>query len=322
MKLTSWMVAAAVVAALAFAAPLEGQESASRRGWLGISYMATSDNGVETVRVERVYPGSPAAAAGLRNGDEIVRWNGSADVEGALETLRLAPGDTVRLRIRRGSDRDRDMLVIAGDRPRQLAVIAAPRAPRGMSQDEWEKLQEALRANTEEFGRLFGENGRMRAFRADSLARIWEGLDLDNLAIHADSLHKGIQLMLRDSLGPRLEALGDEVRILFPQGPTRTVIALGNRSVAGAEFEEMNEGLSRYFGTDEGLLVLRVSQGTPAARAGLRPGDVVLEVNEREADSVDDVRDAVARAQGSRTRSVLLEVVREGRRQELDLRWE
>jgi S1-C subfamily serine protease len=84
----------------------------------------------------------------------------------------------------------------------------------------------------------------------------------------------------------------------------------------------MNPGLSAYFGTDEGALVLRVAPGTPAARAGLQPGDVVLEANDREVDSVDDLRNAVARAQGMRPRAVQLEILRQGRRQDIDLRWE
>src|SRR5690606_31724488 len=121
-----------------------------------------------------------------------------------------------------------------------------------MQREELEKLRaemrrnrEEMRRNGEEIARALGE-ARVRSFHVDSLARFWgDRIKLDSLAIHADSLHKGIQLLLRDSLGPRLEALGDELRILVPQGPTRTVFALGNRSVAGAEFEEMNPGLSR-----------------------------------------------------------------------------
>jgi S1-C subfamily serine protease len=109
---------------------------------------------------------------------------------------------------------------------------------------------------------------------------------------------------------------------MVPEGTSRTVIALGSRSVAGAEFEEMNEGLSSYFGTDEGALVLRVSPGTPAAQAGLRAGDVVLEADGRDVDSVDDLRSALARAQRNRPRAVELEILRKGRRESIDLRWE
>lgn len=323
MKLHGRIAALLAAAALLSASGATGQEG-PRKAWLGISYVATDDGDVETVRIERVYPGSPAAAAGLRSGDEIVRWNGSTAVDDALEALRLQPGDTIRLRVRRGDERDRDLLVIATDRPRELVAFTPGREGFfGLSAEEMAQVEKQLSKQREEMARIFGENGRLRILSGEGRDGTWElRLKLDSLALHADSLHKGIQLMLRDSLGPQLEALSDQIRIMIPEGPTRTVMALGRRSVAGAEFEEMNEGLARYFGTDDGALVLRVSPGTPAARAGLRAGDVVLEVDDRAVDSVGDIRNAVARAQGDRTRAVQLEVLREGRRQEVDLRWE
>ena len=64
---------------------------------------------------------------------------------------------------------------------------------------------------------------------------------------------------------------------------------------------------------------MRTASDVGAAGVALR---VVRRADDREVDSVDDIRSAVARAQGSRTRAVLLEVLRDGRRQELDLRWE
>jgi predicted metalloprotease with PDZ domain len=328
MKARGWILALAAAAVVTLARTADGQEGEVRKGWLGFSWEMTEDRAV-AVDVTSVYPGSPAARAGVRNGDRIVRWNGSADVAAVLETLRLEPGDTVRLRIRRDEQRqrDRDVMVVAAPRPAALALKqSAPVQVFGVPRGDWERWQEELRASQEEIEQMFGD-GRMRAFRVDSLgeamSRVWgERFRIDSLAFHADSLHKGIELMLRDSLGPQLRAMGEQLRFMVPEGTSRAVIALGSRSVAGAEFEEMNAGLASYFGTDEGALVLRVSAGTPAARAGLQPGDVVLEANEREVDSVEDLRDAVARAQRTRGRAVQLEILRRGQRHELDLEWE
>lgn len=297
------------------------QETVERPGWLGFTYEASRENGRERVRVDQVYPRSPAAAAGLRKSDEIVRWNGRADVGQALEALWLEPGDSVRLRIRRGEARERDLVVVADRRPpRVFSYGPAGEAERfGFSREDAERLQRELKANQEEIERLFRDQAWPDSIRIDTF---WVGDAFGRtLKLHADSLHRGLQLMLRDSLGPQLQALAEDFRWV-PEAGARAVAMMGRRSVAGAEFEEMNSGLSAYFGTDEGALVLRVSPGTPAARAGLQPGDVVLQADDREVDSIEDLRTAVARAQKQRPRAVQLEILRRGRRQELDLRWE
>jgi membrane-associated protease RseP (regulator of RpoE activity) len=70
---------------------------------------------------------------------------------------------------------------------------------------------------------------------------------------------------------------------LTPQGEARVrffsvddALASALRGVAGADVVAMEPELAEYFrGVTRGLLVLRVPQGTPAARADLRPGDVI-----------------------------------------------
>lgn len=64
------------------------------------------------------------------------------------------------------------------------------------------------------------------------------------------------------------------------------------RRLAGAEFEPLGPELS-HDGLAKGLLVLRVIEGTPAYRLGLRRGDVVVEVGGTECSAVSDFRDAI-----------------------------
>ena len=93
-------------------------------------------------------------------------------------------------------------------------------------------------------------------------------------------------------------------------------LELGERAVAGAELVELNPELAGYFeGADAGVLVVRVGPGTPAARAGLRPGDVVTAADGRAVRAIRELRRAVAEGR----RDVRLEVVRKGRRLELRL---
>ncbi len=69
------------------------------------------------------------------------------------------------------------------------------------------------------------------------------------------------------------------------------------RRLAGAEFESLGPELS-HNGLEQGLLVLRVIEGTPAYRLGLRRGDVVVEVGGTECSDVSDFRDAILATTG------------------------
>jgi serine protease Do len=85
------------------------------RGWLGVS-VANSDNGVTIAGIERT---SPAARAGLRQGDIILSVNGER-IEGALGLIRtvaaVSPGSSVNLTIRR-QGHEFDVPVTVGQRP-------------------------------------------------------------------------------------------------------------------------------------------------------------------------------------------------------------
>jgi S1-C subfamily serine protease len=270
------------------------------RGWLGILFRE-ADGDEETMVVGNVMRDSPAARAGLQVGDTVTLWNGRRDVETAMRERALEPGDTVRVRVRRGGAQ-RELTIVAGNRPQ--TVVFSGQSPEG---------EDLYIIRPREIER------QMRVFS-------------DSLMVRADSLHQKLQLMLRDSLGARLREfefkelpqLQAQLRAMeFPEfGRDGFVFELGTRSVAGAEFAEMNEGLAPHFGTDEGVLVLKVAAETPAARAGLQAGDVVVRVNDQPVSEIAELRRAVARAQTRAPRTVTLQVVRRGQRTDLQMRWE
>lgn len=112
------------------------------------------------------------------------------------------------------------------------------------------------------------------------------------------------------------------IRMAGPEGSyTMRVedhVAVGLRGVAGAELTALDPELAEYFrNADEGLLVLRIAPDTPADRAGLRPGDVVIAANGRGVQSVAELRQIIALPQGS---AVSLRVIRKGRTRDLTLR--
>lgn len=116
------------------AGPLAGQQrtpvvAAGPAGWLGIQYaFVVSERearGLPVVVVERVQQGSPAERAGIVAGDTVVRIDGQAASSASFSRLagRLAPGDRVRLTLRRDG-RERPVVVTAAPRPALLPDVA------------------------------------------------------------------------------------------------------------------------------------------------------------------------------------------------------
>lgn len=264
-------------------------ESASR-GWLGISMdLFETTDGEAPVTIRAVVPRSPAERAGMVRGDTILRINGAAATIAKARGLSPQPGDTVRFRLRRGG-RERDVAVVAERRGQDVIVF---RRGDDVTVIDPDSIRERM------------------AIRLDTV-----GAHLDSLFVRMDSLRVGTEArrMFR-SIPMQLDSLMERARFeTIPFG-----FELGSRALAGAEFTQMNAGLGRYFRTENGLLVLRVAPGSPAARAGLESGDVVVKVDGAEVESLRDLRQAVARAQEPSAR---LEVVRQGSRRELTLRWE
>ena len=60
----------------------------------------------------------------------------------------------------------------------------------------------------------------------------------------------------------------------------------------GAKFGDITEGNPLY-GQIEGVLVMEVEPGSPAWRAGLRKGDIIVSANRRTIKNLDDLAKAV-----------------------------
>jgi serine protease Do len=88
------------------------------------------------------------------------------------------------------------------------------------------------------------------------------------------------------------------------------------RAVAGAELAPLNPALAEYFGATDGVLVLNAADRTPAERAGLRGGDVIIRANDTPIRSVTELRRAIEAARGE---DVTLRVLRHGRNVDVTL---
>ncbi len=92
-----------------------------------------------------------------------------------------------------------------------------------------------------------------------------------------------------------------------------------SRGQLGVLIQEVNQSLAESFGLKkpEGALVASVEDGSPAAKAGLQPGDVILKFNGKEIASSADLPPMVADlAPGTRAK---LEVWRKGASREIDV---
>lgn len=112
---------------------------------------------------------------------------------------------------------------------------------------------------------------------------------------------------LRHDFGPH----GDRrVMLPHPPGPHRL----------GIEFQEISGQLARYFKLPGGsaVLVTNVEEDGPAARAGIKAGDVVLELDGHKVRDGSDLRETAFRLEAGV--SVAVTVSREGKTLELQLK--
>lgn len=103
----------------------------------------------------------------------------------------------------------------------------------------------------------------------------------------------GVEYVLRSAAPPEPPAA--PLPAAEPFRPL-TPYLLGSSRVAGAHVVDLGPELGAYFGVGTGLLVVDVAPGTPAALAGLLPGDVVTRLDRVAVHTVDELRSAVAQA--------------------------
>ncbi len=87
----------------------------------------------------------------------------------------------------------------------------------------------------------------------------------------------------------------------------------------GLELRTLTREEAEALGIDSGLLITGVDERGAAAETRLRPGDLVLEVNQRPLNSASELEEVVAAAREDGRETVLLQVMREGNRRFLTL---
>lgn len=101
-------------------------------------------------------------------------------------------------------------------------------------------------------------------------------------------------------------------RPIWDNGPTM--------ALAGAEMARMGPELGEIFGVQRGVLILSVGQNTPASRAGLRGGDVILKVNGREVTAPSQIQSLLRRF--AEQQQMQLTMMRMRKTQQVVLKWD
>jgi membrane-associated protease RseP (regulator of RpoE activity) len=349
---THRLVLAALAAALTIPAAAEAQVGArfARRGMLGFASELIPGR-AERVIVD-VVKDSPAERAGVVAGDTLVRFNG---VRPAGRLPGFEPGDTVVLRLRRDG-RERDVRVVATEHTTSFEILPdSIRSAIAIMVDAVRADMDTIRFPRLRIERKLHGDSAIVYFGSDRVFAVPHDfehtLPLDS--IRSMMLHGGREMryLFHDSArariwsdttgllrrGGRFRIHGDSANFeiftarphewSFPFDSTavfvrpgemlRTGFTIGMRAIAGAELAQLNPVLGEYFGTLDGVLVLDAAEGTPAARSGLRGGDVITGANGQPVTTIDSLRRIVERASPRST--IRLDVLRRGARTTVDL---
>jgi membrane-associated protease RseP (regulator of RpoE activity) len=167
-------------------------------------------------------------------------------------------------------------------------------------------LEVSLRLRTRELRRTLGTRSDVRFVQEDNEFRRLRGA-LDEAATRSAGLETAMADDARATAGPEYAILAPGAPVVPSSFSSReaprseefrplTPYLLGRNRVAGAEVVELRPELAKYFKVEGGVLVVDVTRGTPAAIAGIVPGDVITRMDQVLVRSVADLRFGVSQA--------------------------
>lgn len=261
------------------------------RGYLGVTLAGEQNTELRDGKVftlyesplsiELVVPDSPAARAGLLAGDTILAF-GKLSVPGAVPLADvLTPGERLPVKIRRDG-RDRTVTVVVGEAQ---------------------------------------SSARSYSFSVSPSGSVITGRTCSD-----DDCGVGVAIAPRAPTPPTPgAAMTPPLPPVAAARPTTllrgSMWSATDYSIAGAMMTTITDELEELTGVDEGILVLRVAPGTPAASSGLRGGDVIRRVNDDACEGVRDLQVAVQRASSRGARQVALIVIRQKKERPIMLQW-
>lgn len=254
-------------------------------GYLGVQTQEVSKENfakfglrsVSGVAVEKVLENSPAAAAGIQNGDVIVRFNGEEITSGRKLTRLVGevdPDHQVSLMISRGG-REQEVTVTVGKRP-------APKF----------------------------ENGNFEFMTPAPMGKM-EMPDLKWQMKDMPDMKKFPQL--KDMPDFKDMPQGDFKAFASPNGDGKAFTwQAGSGRQIGIGVTPLGKQLAEHFGVDGGVMISEVRENSAAAKAGLKAGDIIVEINGKAVKGDGDIIRAVNEKKDG---DVTLTIVRDRNRQ-------
>ncbi|MBX3459188.1 MAG: PDZ domain-containing protein [Planctomycetes bacterium] len=263
--------------------------AAQAKPWLGIKaevVEAAEANrlGIEGgLKVTRVDKGSPAAVAGVEVGDIVLSAGEKTvktieDMQSVMAGMRA--GDFLSLGVRRANGRNEPLLVTMGS-----------------ENDKDDK---------------FKDDNRVKELRE----RLRE-LDSERRRVQ-DELDERLRQLREGKANPETQPQPERPQPETPESPKPEAKPIERTEVKvtlGASFKNLGVEDARKIGLEGGVTVTEVSQGGPAAEAGLQAGDVISHVGGEAVTGTGDLRTILARHKAGD--AIELSLLRNGKRQKL-----
>ncbi len=134
------------------------------------------------------------------------------------------------------------------------------------------------------------------------------------------ALPESARSRLERSIQVRIPSPG-EIRAMVQGFDSPRAAMYWKSSQLGVEAEAVDSQLAQFFGVKQGVLVRSVSRETPAEKAGIRAGDIIVRVEENRVSSPREVTTAVREARAN-SKTVSLTLVREKKEMALKVNFE
>jgi len=264
--MTHGFVGEPLVAALAGGGPRLGVEIRDVGKEDLATLKLTTQNGVV---IDQVMDESAAQKAGVKAGDVVVQFDGE-NVRSAQQFTRLvretAEGRTVKMAVIRDGKRV-DLEVTPTAAEDQVSVFVNQAQIRGDVERQMKNLQGQLQQYRFERRVPGPEPGQPMP---PDVTLQWEQ--------RTPPPPGGAFQWKQEMPAPMPVPEGGVLQYFGENAPGNFVFSMG-RGRLGVTVQELTPELATYFGVKDGLLVSAVQADTPAAKAGIKAGDVIASVN-------------------------------------------